>query len=71
MILALSIIVFRIRLSYKKPNIIAHHVFIPESLVASLHGFHLLVKTFTVFVTDIAKVRGEKIQVGIQEVHLQ
>ena len=72
-ILALSASFPRIEISffYKEPDVVTHHWFVPESLVASLNTFHLLMKSLAMFIGYTTKIWWEEIQMRVEEMDLQ
>ena len=53
------------------PAIVCEHTWGPLAMVLLYHSQNVLVKSFTVFVTDFAEIFWEKIQVGLQKVDFQ
>ena len=65
-----SVIGFR-HTSLQCPAIVYQHIWDPLALVPLFHSQNVLVKSFTVFITDFADIFWEKIQVGLQKVDFQ
>ena len=53
------------------PAIVCQHTWGPLALVPLFHKQNVLVKSLTVFVTDLAHIFWEKIQVGLQKMDFQ
>ena len=53
------------------PAIVCHHTWGPLVLVPLFHSQNVLVKSFTMFVTDFAEIFREEFQVGLQKVDFQ
>ena len=53
------------------PAIVCQHTWGPLALVPLFHSQNVLVKSFTMFVTDFTKIFWEKIQVGLRKVDFQ
>ena len=44
------------RITLDSPTVVCHHVSIPSSLIPFLNKLHVLMESFTVFLTEITKV---------------
>jgi len=60
-------VVKRFITSHQIPDIIAHHWSIPASLISLFHDFYVLVKAFTMLLTDITHIVTEEIQMWVKE----
>jgi len=66
------LLVFGVRYIHLQcPAIVCQHTWGPLALVPLLHSQNVLVKSFTVLITDFAEIFWEEIQVWIQKVDFQ
>ena len=52
--------------SFKHPTKVCHHVNVPSSLVTILHYTYILMKSFSLFFTEVSKIRREVVEMSIQ-----
>ena len=64
----LPFFVFTRNIPLQQPAKIYHHVFIPTSLIMSLHFFDILVETFSLFLTVITKIFRKMFEMEMKEV---
>lgn len=53
------------------PAVVAHHFGTESALTPALHYNNVLLKPFTMLVTDVSEVFWEEIEVGVEEIKFQ
>lgn len=57
--------------SFLCTTVTSQHSWTPFTLMCFLHGWNILMKTFTILVTDFPEIFEEKVQMGTEKINFQ